>query len=67
MVRDYEIDGDRLWERLNEHDPVKIGNYYKSRLDAFNNKPVIRSTSLFKEFSDLVNMLFADNSGGKNE
>ena len=59
MHRDYEVIGEKLWERFNEKDPVKQGMYYGSLANVFWRDEVIRKTAAYKEYVKLASELFS--------
>ena len=58
MYRDYQKDGDKLWEKFNNPDPKAQGKYYCSLANAFWDDEDIHKTPAFREYSDLCAEIF---------
>ena len=56
MERDYEAQGDTLWKRFNQKDPVKHAWYYMSIAEIL--KPALGSTAAWKEYDTRVRAVF---------
>ncbi len=58
MYRDYQVQGDKLWEKFNNSDPKAQGMYYCSLANAFRKDEAIRNTPAFREYADLCAEVF---------
>ena len=58
MYRDYQVHGDKLWEKFNNPDPKAQGKYYCSLANAFREDDIIRETPAFKEYTALCAEVF---------
>lgn len=58
MYRDYQVLGDKLWEKFNNPDSKAQGMYYCSLANAFWKDESIRETPAFKEYADLCSKIF---------
>jgi myo-inositol-1(or 4)-monophosphatase len=58
MTRDYERDGEKLWQKLNNKNPKDHGKYYCGLANAFRKDEVIRNTPAYREYADLCAALF---------
>ena len=57
ISRDYDVLGDKLWERFNESDKRKQGWYYMGLVDCLSS---LESYSPYQEFKELVRKVFGD-------
>ena len=57
ISRDLEANGDRLWDRFNQKDPLQHAWYYQSIADAL--KPKLGDTAAWREYQALVSRTFA--------
>lgn len=55
MYYDYQIIGDKLWDRFNTHNPEDHKWYYLQLCDALSD---LKDTSAYMEFCELVHKLF---------
>ena len=58
MHRDYQVHGDKFWEKFNNPDSKAQGMYYCSLANAFWKDEAIRKTPAFKEYADLCAEVF---------
>ena len=58
MYRDYQVHGDKLWEKFNNPDPKAQGEYCCSLANAFRKDDIIRETPAFKEYAALCAEVF---------
>ena len=58
MYRDYQVIGDKLWEKFNKSDPKVQGWYYCSLVNIFREDETIRSEPAFKEYAELCAEIF---------
>ncbi len=58
IYRDYQVYGDRLWEKFNNPDPKAQGMYYCSLANAFLKDETIRATPAFREYAGLCAEVF---------
>ena len=58
MYRDYQVYGDKFWEKFNNPDPKAQGKYYCSLANAFWKDDIIRETPAFKEYAALCAEVF---------
>ena len=58
MHRDYQVHGDKFWEKFNNPDSKAQGMYYCSLVNAFWKDETIRKTPAFKEYADLCAEVF---------
>ncbi len=58
MYRDYLVDGEKLWEKFNNHDSKKQGMYYCRLANVFREDKEICVTPAFEEYADLCAKVF---------
>ena len=58
MHRDYQIHGDKLWEKFNNKNSKEQAKYYCSLANAFWMDESIRNTPAFKEYANLCSEVF---------
>ena len=58
MYWDYQVHGDKFWEKFNNPDPKAQGKYYCSLANAFWKDDIIRETPAFKEYAALCAEVF---------
>ena len=58
MYRDYQVHGDKLWEKFNNSNPKEQGMYYCRLANAFWKDETIRETPAFKEYVNLCTEVF---------
>ena len=58
MYRDYQVHGDKLWEKFNNPDPKAQGKYYCSLANVFREDDIIRETPAFMEYAALCAEVF---------
>lgn len=66
MVRDYEVIGEKLWERFNEKNPAMHAMYYCSMAEAFGKDETIRKTPEYREYVKLCREVFGGEKGTEN-
>ena len=58
MYRDYQVVGEKLWDRFNMKDPAEQGKYYRGLADIFGADEVLRDTPTCREYAALCGELF---------
>jgi len=64
MHRDYQVIGEKLWQRFNEKDPVKQGKYYGLLANVFGKDGTLRETLAYREYIELCSQLFSGEYDG---
>ena len=58
MERDYAAEGENLWERFNQPDPVQQAWYYRSLAEIFSADKKLADTQACREYRDRVDAVF---------
>ena len=64
MHRDYQVLGEKLWERFNQKDPIKQGMYYGLLANVFWEDEILRETPAYREYVELCSDLFSKEYDG---
>ena len=67
MHRDYQVLGEKLWERFNQKDPIMHGMYYGLLANAFGEDETLRETQAYREYVDLCSELFSREYDGEGK
>ena len=63
MYRDYQVLGEKLWDRFNMKDPILQGWYYGSLANVFGSDETLRGTPEYREYVRLCVALFSKEYG----
>ena len=64
MHRDYQVLGEKLWERFNQKNPVMHGMYYGLLANIFWKDETLRETPEYREYIELCSDLFSKEYDG---
>ena len=65
MIRDYQVIGEKLWQKFNVKDPKQQGWYYGALASIFGENIFLRATPEFKEYAELCASLFSRTYDGE--
>ena len=63
MVRDYRLNGEKIWAKFNNPNPMDQGLYYTRLAEVFETNDTIRSTPEYEEYAALCTELFGREHG----